>query len=87
MAPQEPGLKVGIVPQQLGSGGGINRKLTVSYCLCMVYSMMHAIVSGMAVMKFDMLVFPSVCAIVYYAYIYYFEMIAHNLRGGNQKGC
>ena len=72
MAPEELGSKVGIGPQELGRGGGKNRKLTVNYGLCMVSSMMNAFISGMVVMKFHMLVFPSICAIIDDADIYYF---------------
>ena len=49
-----------------------NRNLTVNYGLCMVSSMMYAFRSGMVVMKFQLLVFPSVCAIIHYADIFYF---------------
>ena len=49
-----------------------NRNLTVNYGLCMVSSMMYAFRSGMVVMKFQLLVFPSVCAIIDYADILYF---------------
>ena len=52
--------------------GEKNRKLTVNYGLRMVSSMMNAFISGMVVMKFHMLVFPSVCNEIDYADIYYF---------------
>ena len=71
MAPQELGSKVGIASQDKGVGEK-NGKLTVNYGLCMVSSMMHAFISGMVVMKFQLLIFPSVCAIIDYAYIFYF---------------
>ena len=72
VAPQELGSKVGIAPQELGRGWEKNGKLTVNYGPCMVSSMMHAFISGMVVMKFHMLVFPGVCAILDYADIYHF---------------
>ena len=71
VAPQELGSKVGIAPEEEGVGKE-NRNLTVNYGLCMVSSMMYAFRSGMVVMKFHMLVFPSVCAIIDYADIFYF---------------
>ena len=52
--------------------GKKNRNLTVNYGLCMVSSMMYAFRSGMVVMQFQLLVFPSVCAIIDYADIFYF---------------
>ena len=71
MAPQELGSKVSIAPQEEGVGEK-NQNLTVNYGLCMVSSMMYAFRSGMVVMKFHMLVFPNVCAIIDYADFFYF---------------
>ena len=55
--------------------GGKNRKLTVNYGLCRVFSMMNAFISGMAVMKFNVLVFPCVRNIIDSAEFHYFENI------------
>ena len=71
MAHQELGSKVVIAPQEEGVGKK-NRNLTVNYGLCMVSSMMYAFTSGMVVMKFHMLVFPSVWAMTDYADIFNF---------------
>ena len=70
MAPQELGSKAGIASQEEGLGKK-KQKLTVNYGLCMVSSRMHALISGMVVMKFHMLILPSLCARIDYADIFY----------------
>ena len=70
-APKELGSKVSLLRTRKGLAKK-NRNLTLNYGLCMVSSMMYAFKSGMDVMKFHMLVFPSVCTMIDYAIIFDF---------------